>query len=84
MSYEEQPAGRGPYSNCLYTHAEYHVAENYRLMNGIRNLDHWALLMGVVIYSSCIPCEDCMKYASWAGITLQWSGLEGTDGSAER
>ena len=71
LSYQEQPAGVG-YSNCVYFHAEYNVAENYRLSNNIRNLQGWAKGRGIVVYSSSAPCEDCQKYSAWSDFTLIW------------
>lgn len=76
LSLEEQSPGVG-YSNCIYLHAEFNAAENFRHSQRARNVDHWASPMGVTIYSSSVPCEDCTKYAFWAGIELVWPGMEG-------
>lgn len=76
LSTAEQPPGVG-YSNCIYLHAEFNVAENFRHSQRARNVDHWASPMGVTIYSSSVPCKDCTKYALWAGIELVWPGMEG-------
>lgn len=73
LTAEEQPHGSG-YSNCVYLHAEFNAAENYRHSVRARNVEGWANGMGVTIYSSSNPCEDCLRYASWAGITLVWNG----------
>lgn len=75
LSNEEQPPGSG-YANCIYLHAEFNAAENFRHAQRARNVEGWALRMGVVVYSSSVPCEDCTKYAAWAGITLVWRGNE--------
>jgi deoxycytidylate deaminase len=71
LSSEEQPHGVG-YSNCTYLHAEYNVGENFRHAQRARNVQGWAFQLGVIIYSSSVPCEDCTKYAAWAGIELVW------------
>lgn len=71
LSAEEQPPGFG-YANCIYSHAEFNAAENFRHSQRARNVEGWALKMGIVIYVSSAPCEDCTKYASWAGIVLVW------------
>lgn len=71
LSSEEQPHGIG-YSNCIYLHAEFNAAENFRHAQRARNVEGWAFSMGVTIYSSSVPCEDCAKYATWAGIALVW------------
>lgn len=71
----EQPPGRG-YSNCVYLHAEFNAAENFRHSQRARNVQGWASSIGITIYSSSVPCEDCIKYAAWAGIELIWEGME--------
>lgn len=73
LTEEEQPHGVG-YSNCIYLHAEFNAGENFRHAQRARNVEGWALSMGVIIYSSSVPCEDCTKYCAWAGITLVWEG----------
>ena len=73
LSLEEQPPGSG-YSNCIYLHAEFNAAENFRHAQRARNVEGWARSMAVVVYSSSVPCEDCTKHASWAGIDLVWEG----------
>lgn len=75
LTEEEQPHGIG-YSNCIYLHAEFNVAENFRHAQRARNVEGWARNMRVVIYSSSVPCEDCTKYCEWAGIYLVWTGGE--------
>lgn len=75
LSLKEQPPGSG-YSNCIYLHAEFNVAEDFRHSQRARNVQGWALPLGVVVYSSSVPCEDCAKYAAWAGIALVWPGME--------
>lgn len=75
LSSEDQPHGVG-YSNCVYLHAEFNVAENYRHSGGYRNVEGWATNLNVIIYTSSNPCEDCVTYARWAGITLVWDGGE--------
>lgn len=72
LTVEEQPHGSG-YSNCIYLHAEFNAAENFRHSQGCRNVEGWAYALGVNIYSSSEPCEDCAKYAAWAGIVLDWN-----------
>jgi deoxycytidylate deaminase len=76
LSKEEQPPGVG-YSNCIYLHAELNVADNFRHSQRIRNVQGWAKPLEVTIYSSSNPCEDCVKYAAWAGIDLVWEGSNG-------
>lgn len=71
LSAEQQPHGIG-YSNCTYLHAEFNVLENFRHAVGIRNVEGWAAGAGVVVYTSSVPCEDCTKYAVWAGAELIW------------
>lgn len=73
LSLEEQPPGSG-YSNCIYLHAEFNAAENFRYSQDIRNVEGWARNWGVTIYSSSTPCEDCTKYALWAGIVIVFPG----------
>lgn len=73
LSLREQPHGVG-YSNCIYRHAEINVAENFRHSQRARNVEGWASALGVTIYSSSVPCEDCVKYAARAGIVLIWTG----------
>lgn len=68
----EQPHGVG-YSNCIYFHAEFNAAENFRHSQRARNVEGWATPLGVAIYVSSEPCEDCKKHAAWAGINLVWS-----------
>jgi deoxycytidylate deaminase len=75
LTEEQQPRGTG-YSNCIYLHAEYNVGENFRHAVRARNVALWAVPMDVVIVSSSVPCEDCMSYATWAGIELVWEGME--------
>lgn len=75
MTEIEQPHGFG-YSNCVYLHAEFNAAENFRHAQRARNVEGWATPFGVMIYTSSIPCEDCNKYAAWAGIELVWNGME--------
>jgi dCMP deaminase len=74
LSLEEQPPGSG-YSNCVYLHAEFNVIENFRHSQRIRNVQGWALPVGVTVYSSSVPCEDCVGYAAWAGVELIWEGM---------
>lgn len=76
LSDEEQPHGMG-YSNCIYLHAEFNVAEQFRQDQRVRRVEGWARPLGVTIYSSSNPCEDCVKYAAWAGIVLDWEGKNG-------
>lgn len=71
---EEQPHGVG-YSNCIYFHAEYNAGENFRHAQGARNVEGWATVLNVVIYSSSTPCEECKVYATRAGIILIWNGM---------
>lgn len=71
LTLQQQPAGSG-YSNCIYFHAEFNVLENFRHAAGLRNLEGWASALGVTIYTSSIPCEECTKYAAWAGVALVW------------
>lgn len=71
----EQPHGSG-YSNCLYLHAEYQVAEHYRMSNNIRNQNGWANGRHLVIYVSGTPCEECIQYTERAGIKLIWETVD--------
>lgn len=72
LSEEEQPHGSG-YINCVYLHAEFNVLENFRHSQGLRHVPGWAGPIGVVVYASSEPCEDCQAYAKWAGAELRWS-----------
>ena len=74
LTNDQQPPGIG-YSNCVYLHAEFNVAENFRHAQRARNVILWAVPMNVVIVSSSVPCEDCVKYCAWAGIQLIWEGM---------
>jgi dCMP deaminase len=76
LSHSTQPAGSN-YSNCIYFHAEFNVGENFRHAIGARNVEGWASRRGVTIASSSVPCEDCVRYAAWAGIELLWEGTVG-------
>lgn len=71
LSKTEQPPGSG-YSNCVYLHAEFNVLINYRFQANLRDREGWAAQAGIVVYSSSEPCEDCVKYAKWAGAELIW------------
>jgi deoxycytidylate deaminase len=83
LSAEEQPHGVG-YSNCVYLHAELNAAENFRHSQRARSLEGWARPLGVTIYTSSVPCEDCLKYAAWAGIDLVWEGTDGNQDSTRQ
>lgn len=71
LSFEQQPPG-SDYDNCIYRHAEFNVAENFRHSQRARNVEGWATPLGVKIYVSTDPCQDCLKHAAWAGIVLVW------------
>lgn len=73
LSVEDQPHGSG-YSNCVYLHAEFNVQRNYRESVGLRHAPAWAY--GVGIFSSSVPCEDCLRYAQWSSAVIFWEVQE--------
>lgn len=71
LTVEQQPHGSG-YHNCVYIHAEANALWNFRASQAVRDEAGWAARMQVVVYSSSEPCEDCQKYAVFAGAELIW------------